>query len=301
MSTAEKTVLVVDDEPQVRELACRALKRVGFQCEQASDGEQGFRMASGKKYDAVVTDLRMPQRHGHAFCSDLLNLPAPPPVMVLTGLADARIVRDLMGRGVHDIVSKPVHYDMLAMKVVMMVETAQRKQTRPTAKPRPKMANKINLLHQIETTLAELTDLYGDKLDSVFDWHEELADPPKAIRDCIRRLAENEVSDGERGYSSLQADDERKEDRVTCYTSVIAAPVDRDWKPKCEPFKLALRDLSEQGIRLLHTRAPNAEYLALQWNATQLVAKQLRVVAKVTRVKPLSPFYDIGGQFVMAD
>lgn len=304
MSDTKKQVLVVDDEQQVRELTCRALVRAGLDCDQAADGEQGFRMASGKQYDAVVTDLRMPQRHGHALCTDLLKLPTPPAVMVLTALADARLVRDLMGRGVMDVVQKPVQYDMLAMKVAMMADKSERQAAEAkVAKPKKKMSTKVNLLHQIETSLAEMTDLFGDRLDSVFDWPDELPDPPRAVRDCIRRLAESEVSDSVRATldSDLMGNSGRKADRVTCCTDAVAVPVDKHWEPTCMPFKLALRDLSDSGARLLYTRATTAKYLALKWNATQLVAKQIRVVLEVTRVKPISPFYDIGGRFIMAD
>ncbi len=83
-------------------------------------------------------------------------------------------------------------------------------------------------------------------------------------------------------------------------TIADAVPVDRAWERNGEPFKLALRDLSEGGGRFLHTRATNAEYLAICWKATRLAA-QIRVVCKVRRCRPCGPFYDLGGEFVMAD
>lgn len=304
MGATETKVLVVDDEPQVRDLTRRALVSFGFRCDVADDGESALRMASVDAYDAVVTDLRMPRMHGHALCLDLLQLPQPPTVMVLTALSDARLVRDLLGRGVHDVVQKPVNYEILALKVRAMVEQSRLRRTQIAAPPAPKkrVATKINLLHQIESTLVELTELAGERLDTVFESQGELPDPPRAVREFIRRLAESEVTDGEKSAPVvLPGHESRRKDRVTCYTTATAAPVDRHWVRTGEPFKLALRDLSEGGARLLHTRATNAQYLALCWNATQLVAKQIRVVCDIKRCKPCGPFYDIGGQFVMAD
>ncbi|TWT99512.1 Nitrogen assimilation regulatory protein [Botrimarina colliarenosi] len=296
-------LLIVDDEPQVRDLTRRALTGYGFECDVACDGEDAIRKASQKSYDAVLTDLRMPLKHGHSLCLDLLEMPASPSILVLTALYDPRLVRDLIGRGVHDVVAKPVNYDILALKVQAMVEHRQLKQrVLSKAPPKKNVAKKINLLHQIETSLVELTELAGERLDKAFDSPGELTDPPKSIREFIRRLAESEVLDNEKPVPTvLPGHDLRGSDRVTCYTTVIAAPVNRHWELTGEPFKLALRDLSEGGARLIHTRATNAPYLALCWNATQLPAKQIRVVCQIRRCKPCGPFYDLGGEFAMAD
>lgn len=305
MAIESHHVLIVDDEPQVRELTGRALSEHGFRCDLASDGEEALRMASSTAYQAVVTDLRMPKRHGHALCRELLALPAPPCVVVCTALADARLTRDLLGRGVHEVVHKPVVYEVLAMKVRSMLD---QRTFRPAVPPQPgKPAKqgkpkKANLMFKIESSLVELTEILGERLDTVFEAERELPEPPRAVRDYIRRLSENEVVKGGADQSIvLPGHEQRVSDRVTCYTTAIAAPVDCEGKRVGDPFKLALRDLSEGGARLLYTRATNAKFLALCWNATQLVAKQIRVIAQVRRCEPCGPFYDIGVQFAMVD
>lgn len=305
MTPLTNHVLIVDDEPQVRDLTRRALSAHGFQCDAVSDGEEAVDLLSKTRYDAVLTDLRMPRKHGHALCIDLLQLPHPPCVMVVTALTDPRLVRDLMMRGVKDVVQKPVNYDVLAMKLQAVIEQGRQRQNQTKqaiATPRKAGQKKINLLQQVEASLIELTELGGDRLDSVFDVNYELPDPPRAVREFIRRMAESEVLDVEKGEEGSKTGRSTSgAERVTCFTSAIAVPVDRLWKRVGEPFKLALRDLSEGGARLLHTRATNAEYLALCWNATQFGGKQIRVVSTVRRCKPCGPFYDIHGQFVMAD
>lgn len=303
MSQAANHILIVDDEPQVRDLTRRALTAHGFQCDVVSDGEEAFHHVSKTSYDAVLTDLRMPRKHGHSLCMDLMELPNPPCVMVVTALTDPRLVRDLMMRGVKDVVQKPVNYDVLAMKLQAVIEQGRARQTKSTIGS-PKKANlkKINLLQQVEASLVELTELGGDRLDRVFESSHELPDPPRAVREFIRRMAESEVTESDKSSDgSTSSHPARHSDRVTCFTTAIAVPVDRLWKRVGDPFKLALRDLSEGGVRLLHTRATNADYLALSWNATQMAGKQIRIVCTVRRCKPCGPFYDIGGQFVMAD
>lgn len=294
--SSKGSVLIVDDEAEVRGLASRAMLASGFDCDQAADGEEALQRATSKRYDAVVTDLRMPMRHGHALCNDLLKLPTPPQVLVLTGLTDARLARDLMSRGVRDVVQKPVAYDVLAMKVANLIGV-EAKPAEPAA-PASKAAGKLGLVARVESALVELTELIDDRLDDVFVDTYDLPEPPKAVRECIRRLAENDAQNCDEDGGDPEI---RRHRRVTCYTTVTAVPVDRQWKRVCQPFRLALRDMSESGLRLLHTRATNADYLALCWNATRLPGVQIRVVAKVIRVTPCSPFYDIGGQFVLAD
>lgn len=297
-------VLVVDDEPEVRRLTVRALSSVGLTCDQAADGHAALEKLTSSKYDAVLTDLRMPQKHGHALCNDLLQMPGSPPVMVITALTDARLVRDLMGRGVYDVLQKPVRYDVLAQKVVAMLRNARPLIAAPAPTPKKNVPSaKINFLKGVEKTLKELTELFGDRLDTAFEGQlDGLPDPPRAVRDVIRRLAEAEATTlGETASGFVPAHEARKQERATCYTTAIAVPVDRHWDRNGEPFKLSVRDISEGGLRMLHTRATNAHFLALTWRATQLPSTQFRVVAKIMRCSPVSPFYDIGGMFVMAD
>ena len=300
MTKIQPHVLIVDDEPQVRDQACRALSECGFHCEQAGNGEEAYKKAVARPFNAVVTDLRMPMRHGHALCKDLLKMPNPPQVLVLTALTNARLVRDLLSSGVHDVIQKPVQYDVLAMKVLSMIEKGPSPKAPSAGRSSSRAMSKLNLLHKIETSLHELTQLFDDRLDEVFYGAEDLQDPPRSVQSYIRRLAENDAMNAQTP-TVLPGHESRRSDRVTCFTTVTAVPVDRKWRPVCDPFKIALRDLSESGLRLLHSRATKAEYLALSWNATQLSTKQIRVVTKVMRVQPCGLFYDIGGQFVLAD
>lgn len=299
MADRQKEVLIVDDEPQVRELTRRALVASGLACDTASDGEEAMRMVGRKPYDGVITDLRMPRRHGQMLCADLARLPQPPPVLVMTAMTDPRLVENLLSQGVYDVVHKPVNYLTLAAEVQKMLLSPRAPSTAIGGAP---PAKRSNLLHLIESSLVDLTELFGERLDMVFESTEEMPDPPPAVRNFIRRLALRESSPSKRPRSVvLPGHEGRERERVTCYATATATPVNRDWEPVGQPFKLALRDLSESGCRTLYTRATNAEHLALRWNATQLVAKQIRVVTKIRRCKPLGPFYDIGGQFVMPD
>ncbi len=83
--------LVVDDESQIRNLTMRMLDREGFACSAASDGAEASRMLAVENYDVVVTDLRMPNRHGHALAVEILAMPKRPVLVVLTGMLRAAL------------------------------------------------------------------------------------------------------------------------------------------------------------------------------------------------------------------
>jgi CheY-like chemotaxis protein len=58
------TVLVVDDNPMMRELAGTALTLFGYDTDLAADGDEAVRRVSRTAYDVVITDLRMPGMNG---------------------------------------------------------------------------------------------------------------------------------------------------------------------------------------------------------------------------------------------
>ena len=65
------TVLVVDDEPLVRDYVRRVLEREGFSVLEAEDGEHASQKCSQNHVDLVITDLMMPKKDGIEFIVEL--------------------------------------------------------------------------------------------------------------------------------------------------------------------------------------------------------------------------------------
>ena len=76
-------VLVVDDDPAVRESLRRSLAFNGYQVELADDGEQALRMVGATHPDAVVLDVMMPRLDGLATCRALRAAGDDVPVLML--------------------------------------------------------------------------------------------------------------------------------------------------------------------------------------------------------------------------
>jgi DNA-binding response OmpR family regulator len=110
--------LVVDDEVIVGKTVAHALEHEGFICELAMNGEEALIKLAAAEYDLLVTDLRMPKKHGYSLVHDLLERNAARPLVVVrTGMDNPRLTKDLMARGVDDIMFKPTNYASFAAKL----------------------------------------------------------------------------------------------------------------------------------------------------------------------------------------
>jgi len=102
-------ILVIDDEPHIRELVRFNLEKSGFETALASDGLQGLDMARRLKPDLVILDLMLPGMDGYQVCRELRNDPelADVPVIMLTA-RDQELDKVLgFELGADDYVTKP--------------------------------------------------------------------------------------------------------------------------------------------------------------------------------------------------
>ncbi|MCH8237467.1 MAG: response regulator, partial [Proteobacteria bacterium] len=106
------TVLVIDDDPMVRDLLRRHLQSKGYQTVMAESGEIGIRLAREIRPAAITLDVLMPKMDGWAVLTALKDDPelAKIPVIMLTIVEDRNLGFSL---GATDYLSKPVDRDKL--------------------------------------------------------------------------------------------------------------------------------------------------------------------------------------------
>ncbi len=101
-------VLVVEDERRLAENVARALREgAGYAVDVASDGAEGFYLASSGEYDLVVLDLMLPKLSGPEFLSRYRKQGHVTPVLVLTARDEKESVVKLLNTGADDYVTKP--------------------------------------------------------------------------------------------------------------------------------------------------------------------------------------------------
>jgi CheY-like chemotaxis protein len=105
--TPSGTVLVVDDDPSVRNMLGRFLSREGYQVETAPDGATGLRLARERRPDVITLDVLMPGMDGWAVLSALKGDPALAaiPVVMLSVVDDKPTAFAL---GVAEYLTKPI-------------------------------------------------------------------------------------------------------------------------------------------------------------------------------------------------
>lgn len=104
-----KTVLVVDDEQDIRDLVRFRLEHDGYRVITATDGEAGLSLARAERPDLCVLDVMMPKRSGLEVLAELRQDPATAAMRVILLTArgqDADVDRGFE-LGAHDYMTKP--------------------------------------------------------------------------------------------------------------------------------------------------------------------------------------------------
>ncbi|MFO0838739.1 MAG: response regulator [Phycisphaerae bacterium] len=116
-------LLVIDDDPAVRDLIKRNLAKEGLRVESAADGEEGLALARRLRPDAIALDVLMPRKDGWSVLAELKSDPtvAAIPVLMISILDDNYLAGTL---GAVDFLIKPLDFDQLAAAIRRHLEGA---------------------------------------------------------------------------------------------------------------------------------------------------------------------------------
>ena len=138
----QATVLVVDDEPDMCELARRMLEPEGYKVRIAMHGFDALRVLdSGEKIDCVVTDLVMPDMGGITLAMKLHDTRPTLPIVVISGQVDLdaasmQALAPLMNSERSCLLKKPFRWEQLVAAVRRALSRAgDRPDTPPGATP----------------------------------------------------------------------------------------------------------------------------------------------------------------------
>lgn len=115
-----KHILVVDDEPSIRELMSRELSAEGFDVDVAASGEEGWFKVNERLYDRILLDLKMPGIDGQGLYKRLveLNGEAASRVIFVTGDTLSDETREFLDSTGNAAVSKPFRHDELRKAIL---------------------------------------------------------------------------------------------------------------------------------------------------------------------------------------
>lgn len=111
------TLLIIDDEKNIREGLGANFEMEGYNVKLAENGQQGLEFISKGDIDLVITDLRMPGISGEEVLRKVTTETPGIPVIVLTGHGSIDSAVDAMRNGAYDFLTKPLNLDQLTMIV----------------------------------------------------------------------------------------------------------------------------------------------------------------------------------------
>lgn len=152
-------ILVVDDDPAIREGLRRILTARQYDVDTASTAEEALLILPEKPFDLVLTDLQMPGMDGLTLLDEIKRRSPQTPVVMITAHAMTDIVIQALRRGVSDFVTKPYKPDELL--IIVEREAGRRKQAEAAAVPSaapPVLGRQLTprQLDEIDALMAEL-------------------------------------------------------------------------------------------------------------------------------------------------
>src|SRR5687768_14054175 len=115
---ARENILIIDDEPDMRDALTAALRREGLCVSTAANGVEALEKVQGQSFDLIITDVRMPRMGGLALLQELKRTSAMIPVIMMTGYGRIEDAVEAMKAGVFDYLLKP--FSLEDLKTVVM-------------------------------------------------------------------------------------------------------------------------------------------------------------------------------------
>jgi CheY-like chemotaxis protein len=126
-------VLIIDDNPAVREVMKHILLRAGWEAVAAASAKAGLELLQAQDVDIALVDIEMPQMDGYDFCTYLKTHPrwGRLPVVLMTGRSITGVPQKAQAVGAVEVVSKPFDTDALLARMRRHVDAARDAGTGP--------------------------------------------------------------------------------------------------------------------------------------------------------------------------
>ena len=127
-TTPRPSVLVVEDEPNIRELVCLHLGLENYDCVQCGDGETALKLARARRFDLIILDLMLPGLDGVTVCRAIRRDSQNPdvPVLMLTARREESDKVVGLESGADDYMTKPFGVRELIARVRALLRRGPR-------------------------------------------------------------------------------------------------------------------------------------------------------------------------------
>jgi two-component system response regulator AtoC len=111
MTDKTGSLLVIDDEENMRHMLSAMLSRNGYNVSTASDGQAGLTQLSENHFDFILCDIKMPGMDGMAFLENARNVTHAATIIMMSAFGSIDLALEAMKLGAYDYISKPFKND----------------------------------------------------------------------------------------------------------------------------------------------------------------------------------------------
>jgi two-component system response regulator PilR (NtrC family) len=155
-----QTVLVIDDERDIRELLTITLGRMDLQVDAVGSVGEARRALAERTYDLCFTDMRLPDGNGQEIIELIAETSPDTPVAMITAYGNVDAAVNALKAGAFDFVSKPVDIQMLRGLVRTALRLADEKRNgggaAKTADASERLIGDSTIMQQVRATIAKL-------------------------------------------------------------------------------------------------------------------------------------------------
>ena len=128
MGEDKKTILVVDDEPEIRKLVGAMVNQAGYVAITADSGEHAMTLFKKQKepIELLITDVIQPGMSGPMLADKLTALQPDLKVLYISGYDNTHVVQKYVVEKGHDLLAKPFSVEALRSKVDQMLHSSAR-------------------------------------------------------------------------------------------------------------------------------------------------------------------------------
>ncbi len=150
------TVLVIDDERDIRELLTITLGRMGLVVETASNVSEAKQRLEESRYALCFTDMRLPDGSGQEIIELITARFPETPVAMITAYGNVDAAVNALKAGAFDFVSKPVDINMLRRLVQTAMRLAEEKKAEPPSAGAARMLGDSPAIQELRGTISKL-------------------------------------------------------------------------------------------------------------------------------------------------
>lgn len=118
------TILIADDEREIRESLSAVLKDEGYTCLTVKDGSAAINAILENHIDLVITDIRMPGQNGLEVLAKTMEVSPSTMVVLITAFASVETAINALRLGATDYIQKPLDFDEVIFRVKRLLEHA---------------------------------------------------------------------------------------------------------------------------------------------------------------------------------